>query len=311
MRVVSVIGTRPQFIKAAIMDAELVRRGHHHAVVDTGQHYDSAMRVGFGITPDVVTHDIVPQLAGHDMVLCYGDTDSTVEACRAAIRAGLMLVHLESGCRSFDQSMPEERNRIIADRLADLRLVPTPNCAMNLAAEGLSSVVTGDVMLDAFLADPVPRAASDYVLVTIHRQQNTDDPARLRQIAASVKALGLPVVWPRHHRTAAAAVSASIDIPFSPAVPADEMRRLLMECAFVVTDSGGLMREAYFGGVPCVTVRDTLEFPETLDGGWNTLVEPDGIAAPGTPTGPLGHAFGYGDAAARAVDSMEARWRTE
>jgi len=316
-KVVTVIGARPQFIKAAPVAAALRRAGVEEVLVHTGQHYDEAMSgrffselgipepaanlaVGSGSQAqqtaammralEPLMRDVSP-----DWVLIYGDTNSTVAAALVGAQLGLKVAHVEAGLRSYNRRMPEEINRIVADRLSSLLFVPTDTALSILKQEGLGGrelIACGDVMYDVALmmAAKAPTestilaeldlAEKGYALSTIHRAENTDDPARL---SALVEGLGrvaadLPVVLPLHPRTRKALGSLGIAIPaglrlINPVGYLD-MVRLTMAAKLVVTDSGGLQKEAYFHRVPCVTMRDETEWTELVESGWNRLAPP-------------------------------------
>lgn len=355
MKVLSVVGARPQFVKLAPVSAALDARGHEHVVVHTGQHYDPrlsadllrdlglrapdvALGVGSG-THGVQTGAVLAAMDGvldtyrPDWVLVYGDTNSTVAGALAAVKMHLPLAHLEAGLRSFNRRMPEEHNRVLTDHAADLCLAPTDLALRNLRREGLAhrSVVVGDVMTDVCLrtlaevrerppALPVEVTGSGpHLLATLHRAETTDDPRRLSEVVAALAGLPVPVVLLVHPRLRARAEAAAVDLgagslrPVAPLTHAD-MLGAVLRADGVVTDSGGLQKEAYLVGTPCTTVRTETEWPETLQGGWNVLVEePSALAASATrgrPTAPRGAPYGDGDAATRTVVELERGPRT-
>ena len=335
MRVVSVVGNRPQFVKAAPLHLALAPVADV-VLVDTGQHYDHGLAGIFydelGIAPPAhslevgsgthaettgrVLERIEPVLAAEapDWVVVYGDTNSTLAAAVAAVKLGLRVAHVEAGLRSFDRSMPEEVNRVLVDAVADLLLCPSEIAVDNLAAEGITQGVrlVGDVMADAArlfgpLADRLPRPAPPYVLATIHREANTRPPA-LGRVVAALSDLGQRVILPLHPRTRAAVAAAGLE--FGPSVdvrePAGylEFTALLRGARALVTDSGGAQKEAYLHSVPCVTLRESTEWVETVELGWNVLTadDPDAIAAAAAapvrgPTHP--DVYGDGHAATR------------
>jgi len=351
MRVLTVVGARPQFIKAAPVSRAL-RERHEEILVHTGQHYDDSLSDVFfrdlGIpAPDVRlaagSGEAGPRLAAMirgiaaeaasrrpDVVLVYGDTDSTLAGAIAAVEARIPLAHVEAGLRSFNLRMPEESNRIAADHLAALLLCPTASAAAELRrerAQGRVEVV-GDVMLDACLAVadaarkldvPVRHgvASRGYYAATLHRAENTDDPARLASIVAALDSLDLPVLLPCHPRTAAAMAKSGLDAGLSrlrllPPLPYAEMMGLVAEARALLTDSGGLQKEACFLAVPCVTLRDETEWTETVATGWNRLVGADAarIRSAVASIRPAGAApdlacYGGGRAALRVVDALE------
>ncbi|MCX8007496.1 MAG: UDP-N-acetylglucosamine 2-epimerase (non-hydrolyzing) [Coriobacteriia bacterium] len=354
MRVLSVVGARPQFIKAAPV-CRALRERHQEILVHSGQHYDPEMSDVFfeelGIPePDVnlgvgsgshafQTAEIMKRLepvideTAPDVVLVYGDTNTTLAGCLAAVKIGVPVAHVEAGLRSFNRAMPEELNRVLVDRVADVLFCPTQQAAENLAREGITDgiAVVGDVMLDvarsvAELSDS--RAVHEhgltpggYFLATVHRASNTDDPRALASIIEGFTRLPMPVIWPIHPRTRHAARQSGLEGSLRDAsgiivvdpVPYTTLVALLREAAAVLTDSGGIQKEAYFFGVPCVTLREETEWVETVELGWNRLVgtDPDAIAdaavhlqrpADRPPV------YGDGHAAPKIVDELERRY---
>jgi UDP-GlcNAc3NAcA epimerase len=306
MRVLSVVGNRPQFIKSAPLSVALREAGIEETVLHSGQHWDPAMSQVFfdelsipepAYRLDLRTSDI-DALTGPigaviarerpDWVLVYGDTNTTAAGARAA--DGAPVAHVEAGLRSFDLSMPEERNRIEVDRLSALLLTPDARSAEQLASEGIGGrvEVVGDVMADATrLFEPIARSRevsfeTPYTVVTIHRQANTE-PERLRAIVAALGESGRRFVFPVHPRTRHALDEHGIGLPANieavEALGYLEMLALIAGAAGVVTDSGGLQKEAYWLRVPCVTVRPSTEWVDTVAAGANSLVEPGRIAA--------------------------------
>jgi UDP-N-acetylglucosamine 2-epimerase (non-hydrolysing)/UDP-GlcNAc3NAcA epimerase len=320
VKVVTVIGNRPQFVKAAAV-SRLLREAHDEVLVHTGQHYDDELSTIFvtelGIprpeyelglgrgTNSEQTARMLGAIAGllgeedPDAVLVYGDTNTTLAAGLAAAQARIPVAHVEAGMRSFDRAMPEELNRVLTDHLADLLLVPSRVAADNLAREGVAGTVqvVGDVMVDvAQLLQP--RAAADdaplreagvtpggYVVVTAHRAGTVDDPVRLERLVALLEGLGVPVVLPLHPRTRARLEAAGLlerlaaAVTLRPPLGYLAFTALVTRARAVLTDSGGVQKEAYHAGVPCVTLRDTTEWVETVDTGWNVLVDLDADAA--------------------------------
>ena len=345
-KVLSVVGNRPQFVKAAPLALALAARAEVVGV-DTGQHYDPTLRQVFydelGIAPPAhslevgsgthaqttarILERIEPVLAAEapDWVVVYGDTNSTIAAALAAAKLGLPLAHVEAGLRSFDRSMPEEVNRVLTDRIADLLLCPSDVGAANLAAEGIADgvAVVGDVMADAArifgpLADRSDALAElglepgGYVLATVHREANTRQPA-LGRLVDALSALDADVVLPIHPRTAAALDREGLAfggrVRVVPPAPYLAFTALLRGARVLVTDSGGAQKEAWFHRVPCVTLRDRTEWVETVEPGGNVLVGDDAaaiaaaVAAPPTPADwpPL---YGDGHAAERIADVL-------
>jgi UDP-GlcNAc3NAcA epimerase len=311
MKVVSVVGNRPQFIKAAPLAAALGKVSDH-VLVHTGQHYDAelsqiffdelglgppdhAIEAGSGSHAQQTAAMLVglePVLAGErpDLVLVYGDTNSTLAGSLVAAKLQLPLGHVESGLRSFDRAMPEEVNRVVADVLSDLRFCPSQTAVENLAAEGITAGVhmVGDVMVDVARAfAPAARRSGAverlglepgaYALVTVHRQSNTTDAA-MPALVEVLEALTQPAVFPIHPRTRAALERtgllgrAAAAATMTPPLGYLEFTALLMSAAVCLTDSGGVQKEAYLHRVPCVTLRDTSEWVETIALGWNRLV---------------------------------------
>ena len=306
MRVLTVVGNRPQFVKSAPLSMALREAGIAEVVVHTGQHWDAELSQVFfeelGLPEpahrlDLRTADVaaltppvrrVVEAERPDAVLVLGDTNSTLAGARAAAAVGTPLAHVEAGLRSGDLSMPEERARIEVDRLASLLLCPDERSVATLAAEGVAgrSLVVGDVMADATLrfapiarervAPPHERGA--YVVATVHREANVR-PARLRQIVDGLSRIEAPVVFPAHPRTASVLRGEGIAL-----APNVELREPLGYLAFasaasqarvIATDSGGLQKEAYWYRVPCVTMRPSTEWVDTVEQGANVLVDDD------------------------------------
>jgi UDP-GlcNAc3NAcA epimerase len=317
MRVITVIGNRPQFVKAAAVSHRL-RAVAEEVLVHTGQHYDDELsRVFFdeldlprpehrlelgGGTNSAQTARMLAALepllaaAEPDVVLVYGDTNSTLAGALAGAQAGIPVAHVEAGMRSYDRAMPEELNRVLTDHAAALLLCSSEAAAETLRGERVAGevVVAGDVMVDVFeLLRPRADTATlarlgvvpgAYLLVTAHRAGNVDDPARLRALVALLRALPGPVVLPLHPRTRARLESAGLlgeldGLILAPPLGYLEFTALVLGARAVLTDSGGVQKEAYLAGVPCVTLRDTTEWTETVDAGWNVLVDLDADAA--------------------------------
>lgn len=348
--IVSIVGARPQFVKAGPVTAALRAASHCVMLVHTGQHYDDAMSAVFfdelGLSaPDVdlgvgsgphgwqtarmlVGIEDVLSKSGPRAVLVYGDTNSTLAGALAAAKMGIPLAHVEAGVRSYNRSMPEEHNRVVTDRCADVLLCPTPAAVANLAREGIERGVhlVGDPMRDAVLDFRAVAAARStvlqrlglepggYLLLTVHRPSNADDPDRLRTILDAVAAHGATVVFPVHPRTrpvlalAADAVRGDVRV----IEPVGYLDSLALQAAAraVVTDSGGMQKEAYLLGTPCITLREETEWTETVDAGWNVLVgaDPDRIrsALEGlSPPAERPALYGTGRASARIVEVLE------
>lgn len=353
MKVLSVVGARPQFVKLAPVAAEMAREGLEHLIVHTGQHYDSGMSdvffadlripapnkslaVGSGShaaqTAGILMALEPVLLAEHpDCVLVYGDTNSTLAGAVCAVKLHIPVAHLEAGLRSFNRSMPEEHNRVLTDHASDLLLAPTPTAMNHLANEGLAdkSLLVGDVMADVCLQ--VARAVSHrsvsslvpdlqdarYCVATLHRAENTDDPRRLRMVVEALKGLPLPVVLPVHPRLRDRAAAAGLPLSGGALVPVDplpypDMVLLVSKSRSVLTDSGGLQKEAYILGVPCTTLRTETEWVETLEGGWNVLnaemVRVADSALRERPAGGPSPLYGAGDASTKVVSALRERF---
>ncbi|MFL5924481.1 MAG: non-hydrolyzing UDP-N-acetylglucosamine 2-epimerase [Gaiellaceae bacterium] len=340
MKVFSVVGNRPQFIKAAPTSVALRERGIEEIVLHTGQHYDPQLSQVFfeelaleepRYALDLRTADTVEMrtaIAGPlarerpDWVLVYGDTNSTLAGALAAHEAGAALAHVEAGLRSDDLSMPEERNRIETDRIAQLLLCPDERSAETLAGEGVSgqAEVVGDVMADAtriFAPIAQQRAAVDapeeYAVLTVHREANTG-PETLRRLVEALSETGWTFVFPVHPRTRKALDAHGIELgpQLQGIEPVGylEMLALVAGATRVVTDSGGLQKEAYWLRVPCITLRPSTEWVDTVLTGANTLVDPADLSRLGSAlvearfpadAPPL---YGDGRAAARIADAL-------
>jgi UDP-N-acetylglucosamine 2-epimerase (non-hydrolysing) len=349
VKVVSVVGARPQFVKLAPVAQALDAAGHEHVIIHTGQHYDECMSGAFftdlkipdpdvnlgvgsgshGVQTGAALAGLDPVLDRHrpDWVLVYGDTNSTLAGALAAAKLHLPLAHLEAGVRSGNRRMPEEHNRVLTDHAADLLLAPTAAAAANLAAEGLAgrAVMVGDVMTDVLLRvatevesdDPLPffgELTGGYVVATLHRPENTDNPIRLAAVVKALDRVEARVILVAHPRLLARAREYGIilqrpGITVMEALPYPQMVRLLLGCRAVVTDSGGLQKDAYLLGRPVTTVRSETEWPETLYADWNVLAANltrlPSLALRPVPTEPRGEPFGDGHAATRVVEMLE------
>jgi len=315
MKVISVVGARPQFIKAAPVSREL-RKEHNEILVHTGQHYDYFMSAVFfaelGIPePDynlgvgsashgrqtgemLIRIEEVLLTERPDWVLVYGDTNSTLAGGLAACKLHIPLAHVEAGLRSFNREMPEEHNRALTDHYSDLLFCPTQTAVDNLAREGITQGVhlVGDTMYDAVLQfAEIARQRSTilqdlglkpkgYLLATVHRPYDTDDPDRLRSILDAFAEIGEPVIFPVHPRTRQRMAefglndlqSAIGNLQFLEPVGYLDMLMLEQNGRLILTDSGGVQKEAYFLAVPCVTLREETEWTETVEVEWNVLV---------------------------------------
>ncbi|PFG39028.1 UDP-N-acetylglucosamine 2-epimerase (non-hydrolysing) [Georgenia soli] len=352
MKILSVVGARPQFVKLAPIASEAAQRNHEHVIVHTGQHYDPRLSDVFftelGIpAPDVhlgvgsgshgkqtgamlASLDDVLEEHQPDWTVVYGDTNSTLAAALSAVKLHLPVAHLEAGLRSFNRRMPEEHNRILTDHAADLLLAPTQVAADHLAAEGLAdrTRVVGDVMTDVLLdvrarvGDSFPEFLSSqglarfgYYVATIHRAENTDNAERLRAILKSLGQVNLPVVLYAHPRLVARARDHQADLNqgnllVHPPVAYPDLVSAVLSARGVISDSGGLQKEAFLLRVPCTTVRTETEWVETVSLGWNELVEPGEAllisAQRPRPADTDASPYGDGNAAGRVLDAFEA-----
>ncbi len=351
MKILTVIGNRPQFIKAAAVSPRL-RERHQELLIHTGQHFDDELSAVFfaelglpppdrelGIALGSNTSQTARMLGAlepvvveeaPDAVLVYGDTNSTLAGALAGAQADVPVAHVEAGMRSFDRSMPEELNRVLTDHASSLLLCPSELAVENLRREGVGGAVelVGDVMVDVALATQ-PRAreridllaarglaSGEYVLATAHRAGNVDDPGRLAMLVDLLLQLPLTVVFALHPRTRSRLVTAGLldelerseRVVLTPPLGYIELTALLCHACALLTDSGGLQKEAYLAGVPCITLRARTEWAETVDHGWNTLVDLDADAAvaalerePPADRPPL---YGDGRAGERVVSAL-------
>lgn len=319
VKVLTVVGARPQFIKAASVSRALsARDGVRELIVHTGQHHDHNMSEVFfqelgvpdpayhlgisGGTHGAMTGRMLEGLERvisderPDWVLVYGDTNSTIAGSLAAVKLHVPVAHVEAGLRSFNLRMPEEVNRIVTDQISSMLLCPTETAVRNLASEGRTKDVhlVGDVMYDVALAfSRIAERDSDvlqrlqlrergFALATVHRAENTDDPARLTAILQALSQIAeeVPVVLPLHPRTRGALErldgGPSLDrLRITEPLPFLDMVQLERNAVAILTDSGGVQKEAYFYGVPCVTMREETEWVETVELGWNRLAGAD------------------------------------
>ncbi|MBV8246780.1 MAG: UDP-N-acetylglucosamine 2-epimerase (non-hydrolyzing) [Candidatus Eremiobacteraeota bacterium] len=348
MRVLTIVGARPQFVKAAVLSAELESRGVVETLVHTGQHYDYNMSGAFfdGLAMRKPAHTLGVGSGGHgaqtgemlkrlepiaeaaaaDWTIVYGDTNSTLAGALVAAKLQVPLAHVEAGLRSFDRAMPEEINRIVADSVSDLLLAPNERAASQLRAEGIRGriAVVGDLMADlaARVAETLPARPAvldrfeltrgEYAVATIHRASNTADAATFERLLAGLRAVGMPVVFPVHPRTAALARAAEAgqrdNILLCEPLPYHEMIGLVANARVTLTDSGGLQKETVALGVPCVTLRAETEWTETLEEGWNVLAgtDPAAIARAAMRAIPPRRIdpYGGGRCAAHIVDAL-------
>lgn len=319
MKILTIIGARPQFIKAAPLTKALRSAGHHEFLVHTGQHYDHAMsqiffdelgipqpdiNLGVGSGPHgrqtgemLIRLEEVIRDQQPDWVLVYGDTNSTLAGALAAVKLHVPVAHVEAGLRSFNRSMPEEHNRVLTDHCADLLFCPTQTAVDNLANEGITQGVylVGDTMYDAVLQfgelarqrsrilEMLGLTPKHYLLATVHRPYNTDNLENLRSILLAFVECGETVIFPVHPRTRARLAEAGAiemlkDVPQVRLIePVGYLDMLMLEqnARMILTDSGGMQKEAYFFGIPCITLRPETEWTETVLAGWNIVTGAD------------------------------------
>lgn len=356
LKIVTIVGARPQFIKAAAV-SRVIRNQYANRIdevlVHTGQHYDENMSQVFFDELDIPHPKFNLEISGGnhgamtgrmletiesvllsekpDWVLIYGDTNSTLAGALAAAKLHIPVAHVEAGLRSFNMRMPEEVNRILADRVSNRLFCPTQTAVENLAREGVTAGVSlvGDVMYDVSLYyRDIARSRSDvldrlglregeYVLATCHRAENTDDPSRLREIGLALADLAVrqPVVLPVHPRTAKILADQGLtalmkDVRMVEPLPFLDMVRLEQSARVIVTDSGGVQKEAFFYQVPCVTMRDETEWIETVELGWNMLTGASRVeivsaaTKPARPREKLNSPYGDGKASDEIVAAL-------
>ena len=347
MKVATVIGARPQFIKAAAV-SRLLRDHYTEILIHTGQHYDENMSDVFflelGIpTPDynlgvgsgphgAQTGEMLTRIEQvllsqkPDRVLVYGDTNSTLAGALAAVKLHIPVAHVEAGLRSFNRAMPEEINRILTDHVSDLLFCPSEVARQHLAGEGITHGVhvVGDVMADTLLyaaerarqrstiLEDLGLQPGNYLLATVHRAENTDDSARLHAILAAFAAVREPIIFPIHPRTRQRIVDQGVQailegsqVKLIEPLGYLDMVRLEQSARMILTDSGGIQKEAYWLKIPCITLRDETEWIETVENGWNCLVGADCekiVQAVATFRPPPSHPGLYGDG--RAAERM-------
>jgi len=315
-KIITVIGARPQFVKAATLSRQFSKMGVEEMLLHTGQHFDENMsqvffdemeipRPAFNLDIHGMAHGAMTgkMLEGVEQiliserpegVLVYGDTNSTLAGALAAVKLHIPVIHVEAGLRSFNMQMPEEINRILTDRIASLLLCPTETARQNLKREGFDHfqctiIKNGDVMQDAamYYAEAAERHSQilrrfmlkDFVLATIHRQENTDDPGILKTLIAGLNKINkeVQVVLPVHPRTRNLLKMWDIKPDFLVIDPVGyfDMIKLLKYCKLVITDSGGVQKEAFFFGKFCITLREQTEWTELVEHGFNALVGTD------------------------------------
>jgi UDP-GlcNAc3NAcA epimerase len=355
MNFTSIVGARPQFIKLAVICRAVqdLPSVAVHQIIHTGQHYDAEMSdvffqdlaipapdfhlgVGSGShgeqTGEMIKR-LEPVLVEHrpDWVLLYGDTNSTLAGAVVCSKLGIPVAHIEAGLRSFNRAMPEEINRIVADHLSDVLFCPTITAVRNLEKEGLAAraVLCGDVMYDAAIHYRKSAAerggllakewqSGAFILATVHRAENTDDPRRLRSIFGALEQIAqevCPILMPLHPRTKKLLAAAGIELRYVTVIrPVSYLEMLLLEgrARFILTDSGGVQKEAYFARVPCVTLREETEWVETLENRCNVLTGADENAIveavqSDVPRGPWTEAYGSGSAGRAILLDLVAR----
>ncbi len=350
MKVITIVGARPQFVKCGPVSHEL-RQRHHEVLVHTGQHYDERMSDQFFRELNIPQPDYnlgigsgshgaqtgammsaleeVFQRERPDVALVYGDTNSTLAGALSAAKLHIPVAHVEAGLRSFNQQMPEEINRVVTDHVSKLLFCPTQTAVDNLTRENIKKGVyhTGDVMYDAALRsapssdeacellNSLGLAPGQYYLATVHRAENTDAPERLQAILEALSLLDLPVAFPIHPRTRGALSrygwNLSSNIRAIEPLGYREMLAAQQHARAVLTDSGGVQKEAFFLRTPCITLRDETEWIETVEAGWNVLAGADRDAIlhhsrslPQGTTDDKSH-FGQGNASQQIVDALD------
>ena len=350
MKIVSIVGARPQFIKCAPVSREL-RKEHEEILVHTGQHYDHGMSAVFfeelaipepdynlGIGSGAHGRQTGAMLGAiedvlekeePEIVLVYGDTNSTLAGALAAAKMHVPVAHVEAGLRSFDRRMPEEVNRVLTDHASDILFCPTATAVRNLAAEGVTEGVflVGDVMVDAMnhnrtIAEERSRILEDagvrsgeYLVVTVHRPSNTDSRENMAAIIGALGEAGVPVVFPVHPRTRKFLLGYDLlaampeNIRITEPLGYLDMLRLMAHAKKILTDSGGVQKEAYMLGVPCITLRENTEWVETVEAGWNVLVGAERgrilqAIRSFNPEGGQRLCFGEGDASSRIAQIL-------
>ena len=317
-KIITIVGARPQFVKAATLSRQFALLGIEELIVHTGQHFDANMSEVFfeemeipkpayqldihGLTHGAMTGRMLEGIEAillkekPDAVLVYGDTNSTLSGALAASKLHIPLIHVEAGLRSFNMEMPEEINRILTDRISDILFCPTDMAVNNLKLEGFEDmqaqiIKNGDVMQDAaiyYAAKAVEKSdilskinLPKFVLATIHRQENTDSPENLRNIISGLNEINkqVPVVVPIHPRTRNILAQQNIVPEFTMINPVGyfDMIMLLKSCELVITDSGGVQKEAFFFGKHCITLREQTEWVELVENGFNILVGSDSV----------------------------------
>lgn len=321
MKIATIVGARPQFIKASVVSRAIEehRKDLQEVLIHTGQHYDGNMSDVFFDEMDIPKPDYHLGIGGGshgqntgrmieqiesvlnretpNLVLVYGDTDSTLAGALAAVKMHITVAHVEAGLRSFNRRMPEEINRVLTDHMSNILFTPTDTATANLDREGISGEKVrqvGDVMYDATIyysqsektydvLDQHGLESNGYILATIHRAENTDDESRLKSILEGFSNAPAPVVWPIHPRARKQIEVFGLELPecVVPLEPVGylEMLELEKHSRLIATDSGGVQKEAFFHGVPCVTLREETEWVELVEQGWNRLIHPSDLSS--------------------------------
>jgi UDP-N-acetylglucosamine 2-epimerase len=350
MKIVTILGARPQFIKASVVSSAFKVAGIDELIIHTGQHFDALMSDIFFQDLDLPQPDYhlnihslnhgamtgrmmekIEELLLEDKpnwICVYGDTNSTLAGALVAAKLHIPLAHIEAGLRSFNRQMPEEVNRVVTDHLSQLLFAPTPLAVKCLHKEGIFAGVhlVGDVMMDSILSyktkakqtsDVLTKhqlSSNKFYLATVHRPSNTDDQKRLSSILDSLTKLDLPVVFPIHPRTQTQIQKMELShylnngsILAIPPVSYLDMLMLESNCKAVITDSGGMQKEAYILGRPCLTLRNETEWKETVEVGWNQLVQPENLCqaiANFTPPCEAPALYGQGDASTKIAEIL-------
>lgn len=344
-RIIHIVGARPQFVKLAALHRALLSKSDQ-LILHTGQHYDAAMSESFfdeleiplpdfnlevgsgtqGLQTARMLEGIESLCLDHkpDLLIIYGDTNSTLAGALVGAKMGIKTAHVEACLRSFNRSMPEEINRIVADHTSDILLCPTPTAMHNAAAEGLSAkaFLVGDIMTDTveFGLEKARRISnilstlditSPYYLLTLHRPYNVDDPTNLKHILDSLDSLGTQVIFPVHPRTRKVIsdklVASWQNIRLIEPQSYLDFIMLHAHCQAMITDSGGVQKEAYLLRKPCITLRTETEWVETVQAGWNLLLAPDNVEFPDAIKGftpPEMHPDLYGRDVARVMADL-------
>ncbi len=351
MKFLRVVGARPQFMQAAILRQEIDKRGYSEILVHTGQHYDQNMSQIFfdelGIPKPDINLGVGSGSQGvqtgrmlsfldeiilenrPDAVIVDGDTNSTLAGALAGAKLHVPLVHVEAGLRSFDRHMPEEINRIVADHVSDLLCAPTEHAVTNLTNENLlgRTVLTGDLMYDCFqfykdkakteIIDKLDIHPGEYMLATVHRAENTDDPEKLHRILCGLTDIDCKIIFPVHPRVRPkilGSINQGLDvsnIQFIDPIGYLEMLALEISSKCILTDSGGVQREAYFAQRPSVVLRETTEWVEQVEAGWTVLAGSDstaitqGVALVNNTPANITGIYGDGYAARKIVNAIE------